>query len=233
MIESIFILGYLNLHNQLDICHRIQTENKLLFQPKIISKIKAQSIHYRGNLLFPVRFKIILYNFITLTSNNQWIGHQTIIHDKTSVRMRGIDKICLSLFPIPAHFPLFDIKFYGEVNLIHYKLTDENVDRAIYSLVSRMFFLGVFLFVNMSLLTATSTRNLKSIVIWLLAHTTHMFYTLSFNIWVGVYTNTMSIILISIFNTMLYFMFIFMVMLFWLSERYSGRRHYRVAINMV
>jgi len=32
---------------------------------------------------------------------------QIIIYDKIFVRMRGgIDKICLSLFPIPAHYPL-------------------------------------------------------------------------------------------------------------------------------
>ncbi|XP_050057691.1 uncharacterized protein LOC114123602 [Aphis gossypii] len=126
-----------------------------------------------------------------------------------------------------------NFKFYGEMNLIHYKLTDENVDKTIYMLVYRLFFLCVFLIVNFSLLMATNKRNIKSIVIWLLAHTTHMFYTLSFNIWIGIYTHTIPIILISIFNTTLYLMFIFMVTLFWLNERYSACQHYRVAIKMI
>ncbi|XP_022181099.1 uncharacterized protein LOC111041194 [Myzus persicae] len=102
-------------------------------------------------------------------------------------------------------------------------LMNKNEDKVITKSLFNLCFTGMMLLVNIRLYMATYNRDLCSISIWLFVHTTHMLYSLSINLWVGVAKGYNSLIYLALFNTLLYLLFISLVALFWMEERCSMR----------
>ncbi|XP_003242643.1 uncharacterized protein LOC100569778 [Acyrthosiphon pisum] len=108
----------------------------------------------------------------------------------------------------------YDLDLQLPVGLV-YKNERKVITKSLFNLI----FTLMMLLVNIRLLYATYKRNLYSISIWLFVHTTHMLYSLSVNLWVGASKGYNSLIYLAMFNTLIYFLFISLVALFWMEER--------------
>ncbi|XP_025196563.1 uncharacterized protein LOC112595533 [Melanaphis sacchari] len=107
----------------------------------------------------------------------------------------------------------FDVKMGSK----QYTVTHENIDNfIIYILVFHLGIVTIFFLANFFLLKTTFKpflikRHLKSIIIWLLIHTTHMIYSLFFDNWIGVFNSSNYIMVINITNYLLKFLLLWMV----------------------
>ncbi|XP_060833589.1 uncharacterized protein LOC132917070 [Rhopalosiphum padi] len=109
-----------------------------------------------------------------------------------------------------------------EAELLQINMNLKNVAKMIRFFVCHLgfVFMTISLYANVLLFKATYKRNLQSIKIWLFVHTLHMAYSLSINVWIGIYKNSYCLIILTMFNTILYLLLILLVILFWMNERY-------------
>ncbi|XP_015373231.1 PREDICTED: uncharacterized protein LOC107168360 [Diuraphis noxia] len=161
----------------------------VLYHPRLVCRIMASM-----NAVFFMAFSTILLCNLWYTVNHQ---HQPSSTSKTSN----------------------DDATFGLDSIIPVGLMYKNEGKVITKSLTNLSFTGTLCIVNIRLVMATFNRNLYSIYIWLLVHTTHMLYSLSINLWFGMSKGYNSLICLALFNTMLYLLFISIVALFWLEER--------------
>ncbi|XP_026823118.1 uncharacterized protein LOC113561094 [Rhopalosiphum maidis] len=117
-----------------------------------------------------------------------------------------------------------------EAELLQINMSLKNFNKIFRFFVCHLGYVSIFLFANVLLLKATYKRNLQSIKIWLFVHISHMTYSLSINVWIGIYKNSYCLLTLTVFNTILYLLFISLVILFWMNERYFRCVHERAAV---